>query len=264
MAFYNFGLLICLAEAIWDSLLIKSRTYKQIIIIGAVFALLDIFTIRVVFDPADIKAVAYSGGPHAKGSAVDGIQWNPKFADLRVVLNNPSSDAYKDLNVVMIPDAWINTASIVDGGDDCKLLREPGSGFALSKTGKETRPQYSITAHNAFGQMAFDDRYGDNFTIAATRPGYRLTCDHFAAHDTIQIIFALVSLRKDVLRLVPSPPTKPGQWRLTNAIGPSCKDCDMLDYVLAAEPRPAVIRVIGTYDKNKRYRVYKIVHVADT
>ena len=244
------GILICLAEAIWDRWLLDAPYGIQVSLVCLIFAFACFFTITVVGEKAPLGVLAYSGGDNP----------NPQIADIYVALNNSSSDEYGNLNIVINPDTWTHEASISEDSNGCALSVEPGNVIAagtITKGGKET-----ITANNAFGQLSLHDSLGNTFTTMASQNGYRLTCSNVHSHLTTVILFESVSPNDAVLKSLPRPNLKSGQWGFSaGEFKPSGPGGSLWGF-LGPKPHPSLVSINGTYKKGERtYRINEKVKI---
>jgi hypothetical protein len=261
-----FGFVALLWEVCVEPELIKRPPWVQVVGIGIIVALFDVFTIGIVAARAPIYFDSYAmrHGNHSDGTNIEGIVWDSHFTDLKVGITNMSVDGYDNLDVAIQPDRWTHKAAIVGSYAGCSVLPMGGDAVLAGMTG--TGGATSITAHRSLEGVALDaqDNKGNLYTTLATEHGYRLRCDKFPPHFTIQIVFALVAVRQDAIGELFSkgvPPLPPGGWGLstTEISGPK-SSFDLLD----TRPYPVAVHVDGNYERKlKPYKVEQTVKIED-
>src|SRR6266853_4061317 len=256
------GIVVGLAEAMWDPWLLKKRGAIQVPIIGSVFAFATFFTISVVLANAPIAIVVYLGGSenYAPGTQIGGIEWNPKFTDVRVALNEPSMDDYQSLNIVISPDTWTHEAAILNGPKDCSLSPEPGDAILAGWTKKGGDD--TVVGNNVFGTFNFHDSLGTELPPMAIRNGYRLSCNSFQAHSTIQLVFASVTLNNEFLKPLQQPNPKQGQWGFSvGEFAPGSAKYSIWD-IFGSRPHPTIVSLVGSYRNGPRtYLINKTIKI---
>jgi len=257
------GIAICLAEGIYEPRLrrLDYRIQTAMICVVVVFAAL--FTIKIVGAKSPIDALAHMGAPaeYPPNAQIAGIEWNPKFADVRVALNDPISDDYSNVNLVVRPNSWVYKAAIVDQGTGCSLLEEPGQKI-FAATAIKSSEKDAITADNTFGKLSVRDSDANVFNALASDSGYRLTCSFFPSHSSIEIVFAAVATNNDLLKSMPPPKLKRGEWGFSvGEFKPENKNDTVLDF-WGPKPQPSAVRLAGTYRNGSRtYSIDKTVKI---
>jgi hypothetical protein len=248
-----------IAALIWEVCvepeLTKRSIWIQVVGIGLVFALFDLFTIGVVAARAPIAFYSYAmrKGDYPAGTVIGGITWDPHLTDLRVAVTNPSDDDYQDLDLAVQPDKWSYKAAIVTSPSGCDLTPIGGNTVFLARNGKGGSTTVTMTPIGT----GFDahDNQGNLYTSLATESGYRLRCGKFPAHFSVQIVFAVVTVRPDLL---PKQSNFSGTYM--TELTPTKSDFDLLD----RRPSPSVVLMRGSFIRVlKRYSITGTINIKD-
>jgi hypothetical protein len=171
-----FGFLLCLAECTWEPELLRRPYQLQIVLIGAAFALVAMFTILVVGVQAPLEIFATgNNAEYPSGELVGDIAWNTKFYPLRISINNPSTHDYNDVDFVIRPDKPITKITQISGF--CRIHFEDNL---------PTTEDLAVISTSG-GVTALSP------ALLAADSGYRARCDTLPAHSAVEIVAAVVS-----------------------------------------------------------------------
>ena len=198
------------------------------------------FTWKMVLVEAPLSMQAIiTDGDYQPGTNINGIIWKKGFAELRLMLFNPSHNDYHDVDLSLQPVEPI--AAIKQGTN-------------LSGVVFLDRLRFSarMVAHVSGKNTALP------FIIAATDAGYTMHCSDFPAQTSIEIVMALANVKWN-------PPAEPSQQPITEE-----KDFTLRvkfddgstywlarpdgDVFLPQRPTTQSIKVEGTYDAALRTR----------
>jgi hypothetical protein len=239
------GFVLLILEVCVEPELLKRPVWIQVALLAACFAGFDILTITLISPYAPVGVISYSprNGEYKLGTEFAGIEWDSHLADLRVSLTNPNYADYEKVDFAIYPDAWTHKAAILNASQGCELMALPRDKLSVSMNmkGGATR----ITSTNLGGDTDIHDNSGDIFTTLATDGGYRLRCETFFSHSTIQIVFALVTLPS----FIDTKPPPPGKKKLETVEIAGAKSAFE---VLGDKPNPKNVRVEGHFKKNKQ------------
>jgi hypothetical protein len=207
----SFGWFVTLAYALFLIIGIEvlfEPTLKRIrwFLLFLVLAVMVWFGNSVHFAKAPVNLNAYvRPGNYPANTTIGGVSWDPHFTDLRVAVINPTNDDYKDLDVAIVPDTWIYEASLLSTGADCQLSRLEGN--VISVATAATGGDLTVTARRVGNGLETYDNLGNIYKPLASENGYRLSCTKVPKHYTVQIVFASVRIRPDLLK---RPALSPG------------------------------------------------------
>jgi len=244
-------------EICFEPELIKRPVWIQVVGIGIVGVLFDIFTIGVVAAraPIDIYSYAMRSGNYSDGTDIGGITWNSHFTALTVAITNSTADDYTDLDLTVRPDKLTYKAVIFGDSAGCNLSSIGGNTIFTSITkGGATK----VTMQHLGESFEAQDNVGDVFTPLATESGYRLRCGKFPGRFTIRIVFGLVAIHPD---LIPKQLPAPGKVGMSyvEIAGPK-SGLDILD----SRPSPSTVIVTGNYARKlKPYSIGCTIPVKD-
>lgn len=163
--------LFSLAFCDYISGVIRSRFRREAQVLGTVILLT--LTFFLVSHPKTLNWSAWSNnGDYLPGTVIGGIKWRPDFSELRMVIENPTSEDYTDLDITITPDIAIAEAGQVSSLPGVSFLNgAEGSDFYGSgkdpKTGKPFQQRFagpisssnrvlcSKLPHNAVLHMVF-------------------------------------------------------------------------------------------------------------
>lgn len=196
------------------------------------------------FSPPRAEALVTAG--YAPNSVIGGVTWKPEFAELRMVIHNPTDEDYSDIDLGMNPDVWIYRASILGDSHGCSLSVEPGGRKAevtiAGQTGNDT-----VTGNNIFGEIDLHDTQGNSWMTVATDDGYRLECDKLRPSTTVQVMLVAVTLN-GFGGCTPPPSAAPDQWDLKACdLKPSGGHQPSYEDVFGPKPVPHTVAVQGSY-----------------
>jgi hypothetical protein len=253
------GFVLCLAEFIWEPALLNKPYQVQIALIGIVFALAVAFSINVVSlsAPLNFDSYAMRNGEYPSGTVIAGIHWDSHLTDLRVSITNPTDADYYNLDLAVQPDKWNYKAGMLEENTGCLLTSIGGNGLLIvdSAKGGENR----VTMHRVGDKFEASDSLGDVFEHFITEGGYRLRCDKFPAKFTVQIVFALASIKPELRAKFLPRDMKPGvnltvtEWLPMNKFD-----------ILEVKPSPSRVAIQGNYARGiKRFSISRTVQITD-
>ncbi|MGA2905798.1 MAG: hypothetical protein ABSD98_18390 [Candidatus Korobacteraceae bacterium] len=170
--------ILALAE-IWFEPMFNRRFLRPILTLLVVSVCLW-FSLKVVFVPAplQINAVCHSGH-YPKGTEYNGINWEPYFSDLRVVIANRSDSDYDDMDIELRPDVYIAAIRQVDD--------TPNVSFVAVRT-------------NVTSVAVFQPNPADSNTVIpipvnpnGDTPAYRVRCLKLPAQSFIELVIATIN-----------------------------------------------------------------------
>lgn len=255
-----FGFLLCLVECIYEPALLCRAYQLQIGGLVIIFSLAAAFTIGVVLvsAPLTIDSYAIRTEEQPSKNTIAKIPWNSHFTDLRVSVTNPSDDDYHDVDLVVQPDRWNYKAAILDENSGCLVSSVGGNAVLVvpSSKGGATR----VTAHYVGENFQAEDDAGDVFEPFITEGGGRLRCAKLPAHFTVQLVFALASIDRNLASKASAPLNKPGEWSF------SVTELLPIDMFNLLEERPSTSEVMirGKYARGmKRFSIARTVRVTN-
>lgn len=177
-----------LALDIWYEPDLSEKWKIKLLVSAIVIGLAVAFTWSTVFEQAPLPVSAIvTDGEYSAGTVVSGIDWSPEFTELDVDIQNPTDDAYEDLDVVIRPTSAVAAIAQVTNVPDVSFEDKDG-----------------ISTH----AVDYDTRTGNSrampLILLATDAGYRVRCPHLPAHGDIKIVMALADIKWD------PPPRQPG------------------------------------------------------
>ncbi len=150
VAFVYLGLSLWVADLQFEPWFRSNRPAR---IIGTgVFAVIGIaFSVGVVFRSAPLEMDALiPSGEYTAGTVISGVKWNSEFTALRVMLNNPTSLDYDNLEALIEPDASIVHISEITSsgltflGDVTKEVTDIGGVIAKLPSLTRTDPDGTV------------------------------------------------------------------------------------------------------------------------
>jgi hypothetical protein len=179
--FFWFGaVLIYLAAALWIAdICVENLSHpNKGILIAVVLLAAGLFTKFVVLFSPQLEVVAHSDrGDYKAGEVIDGISWKPGYSELRVAITNHSGRDYENLDMQILPDAWIN--------EEIQTSHITGCSFPESENGL-----MSAVAHGT------DPVTGKPFDQLLTKGphnlGVRVRCEKLPNHSSLQILIATI------------------------------------------------------------------------
>jgi hypothetical protein len=240
-----FGFMGCLAECIWEPELIKRPYQIQIVLIGIMGFLFDMFAINVAFVAAPINFTSFQTDiDYTAGNAPAGISWEPFFTELDFIVTNPSDGNYDNVDLLVRPD------------------------FPVAKVAQQSSLQ----------GVSFEDRYGVNvratveevgfrppipMVFLGTNAGYKVHCASIPPNTSLSLVLAVVEFTKakpedsgraftipsgaDLSRLVMSPTITNKEGTFTYWFGSAV---NKVNYI----PKPTVKDVHVEISYTTRYR----------
>jgi hypothetical protein len=246
---YPYGSSIALGYLLLAIIAIEARLDPWLKRVRYLLIVLDVlacvwFSIAVTFSTAPLDLNAYVvPSDYQSGTSIGGIRWHPNLTELRLTITNPSSEDYRDLDIVIQPDKWTHSAAILGDAAGCFVLSVGGNAISSTIAGKSGK--LTMSATRAGSKFDTYDNLGNVYTTAATDGGHRLRCSEFPSGFTILIVFALVTLPPS--DLLPMPPSAPvGGMSIAASELAGVKN--ILD-VFGKKPFPHKIVLTGKYTK---------------
>ena len=253
------GFVLCLAECIWEPVLLTRPYQLQIALIGIVFALAVVFSITVVLVSAPLAFDSYAmrKGEYPSGTVIAGISWDSHLTDLRVSVTNPTDDDYYNVDLTAQPDKWSYKAAIFEDNTGCLLTPMGGNSLLIVPSVKGGAT--TVTEHHVGDKFEVADNVGDVFEPFITEGGYRLRCEKFPAKFTVQIVFALASIDRDLESKL-SPKLKSGEWGMSfGELLPINKF-----NLLGPRPSPSLVTIQGNFKRGvKGFSISRTLLVTD-
>jgi len=259
-----FAFVIALFEIIYEPWILRKPIHFQVGLIVILLFFSDLFTIQI-FHFRDIRTIAQIVEAEA-GSNIAGIKWYEQFSELRVAIHNPDEDRYRDINVIVRPDAWVYDAAIFDTPPDhCKVEKAPANGPSLM-IGETKKSATSMTLYNFFGRLEMHDSAGNPYYEIATVAGYRLTCDALEPSSTVQLVFATVTLNPMSESIMRSgSQIEPGKWGFhgVELRPPPGHIVNPVEDFFGSKPTPTAVEIDGIYKYGAlRHRIKRALKVA--
>lgn len=145
-------------------------------ILGAIgIAIYTVFTLTVVWvnAPLNVSPLIQSS-EYRTGSVISGIPWSSRFSQLHMILENPTSMDYEDVDVLLRPDEAI--AGIGQNGNI------PNVSFIMNT---------SLTMQAEIRDFSSGARQGVQLTTLAFDGGYRVRCDKLPRNSQLDIVIAI-------------------------------------------------------------------------
>jgi hypothetical protein len=189
---------------------------------GITYALLIVFASHEwIFLPAPMEVTPFSNvTEYGPGSKLHDIDWLPRYSQLRVDINNPTSTDYDSFDAQLTTDLVINHLVQVGGLSQCEIegihgINEPAHWQHMQRNqpvGPIDDPlsEYQVIPRDKNGN-AIVPFMGSDWT-------YRIRCDKIAAHNRLQLFGALVVINPHAYECqAPCPwpffdSPKPAQW----------------------------------------------------
>ncbi|MGD1097701.1 MAG: hypothetical protein ABSB35_37655 [Bryobacteraceae bacterium] len=192
------GFTMTVAEVALDPFFLRRSERIQLLAFAAVFCLIAWFTIRIPLMNAPLAVDSWIYPGQHSDVTIGTIKWNSHFTDLRVTLTNPSPNDYDDLNITLVPKAWIYDATLLDS-NGCTLNRSAGGDVQLVSLDSKVSKHHSFSMRKLpDGSMEVYDSEGNLYHTVATNSGFTLRCSKVASTSTIHLVFAAVSQSNDL------------------------------------------------------------------
>lgn len=143
--------------------------------IGSTLGLIAYYTLWAVFVPLTLHA-STSAAIKPAGVNIGGIQWSPKFADVRINIGNNSNIDFEKIDLVLK-----SAVPIKEGGQATNI---PGVSF-----GYHSIPTITPEIINQAGQ-----RVSIPVVPLASTIGYRVRCDVLPKNSHIEVVLAIVNI----------------------------------------------------------------------
>jgi hypothetical protein len=156
----------------------KLTTKWKTPVIAVLVGLAAIFSWVCVFvdAPVDFGAII-TDAPYPAGTNIAGISFRPEFTELRLLIKNPTTMDYKNLNIVIQPT--VPVAAIA------QLTNVSGVSFE-DKNGVSAR----MTVYPGPGKATAVPQ-----SLLATDVGYRMRCERLLSGQSITVIIALADMK---------------------------------------------------------------------
>ncbi len=135
------------------------------------------FGVAIVPAPLEVDAISWTSDYRSGSAPVSTIPWSPKFSELQLILNNPTSTRYEDVDFIVRPDQPI--AAIAE-------LTSIG-GVHIS----EASPTSLTMGMLHGGTQKFE---ANPLVLIATDAGYRIRCDVLPPHEHVGIVMAIANI----------------------------------------------------------------------
>jgi hypothetical protein len=122
---------------------------------------------------------------------INGIQWQPDYTELDVVINNPSESNYDDLNILIRPDFPVAQIAQMSNLSDVSFEDKMG---VTARVTQEEAPLFPPRA--PFGPAS-------PYVLLATNAGYKVHCGRIPPTSSLRLVLALVDIKQSI-------PYKPG------------------------------------------------------
>jgi hypothetical protein len=171
-----FGCVLCFAEVIWEPWLLHHKHWQwQVACIGVILLFVDWFSISVVLVNAPIDVMALSMGP-VRNLNPGGIDWKPSYSELDVVLANQTEMTYENLDVLIRPDAPVANIAQIGKLAGVSFADRYGLIGNISVTNEQTHEILKAS-------------------ILATDAGYSVHCKEIPAHQSLNLVLAIVRMK---------------------------------------------------------------------
>jgi len=238
IAFYGFFFLLLIEWALEP----KLNTTTRAILIFVTLIGIAVFTYIVPLSQAPCKFEAYLHKDDGNLSKIEGVDWNKHFSDVRIAVANPTDEPYKDLDISINVDSWINKAVILNPIQGCDLTRNDGNA-KLSVAKNDHKGQITFEGRRSGTGADVYDSAGNQYIDLATHAGYRLRCSILPSNYTVRLLYVAVSPKQ----LPPQAP--PGGMALAAGLIPMSQDMDLYDAALGSRPRPNKATFKGSYSR---------------
>jgi len=164
------------------------------------------FSIAVVFVPAPVSIFTLTtpfNYPENKGPA--NIDWRPYYAELDVLISNPTDGNYDDINVLVRPDAPVAAVAQLSNLLDVSF-----------------EDQFGMTTHFTIEDVSQPDKQL-TMVFLATDAGYKVHCGRIPPYTSLKIVMAVVSIdpgreRKPNEPFMLSPNVKLEEFYVTSTV----------------------------------------------
>jgi hypothetical protein len=260
------GLMFLILRVCVEPWLVQRPMWLQIALLAILFVSVDWFSIGMVWAkaPLDFQSYAMRNGDYQVGTVIAGIDWDSHLTDLRLAVTNSSDDGYENLDLTIQADQWIYKAAIFSGPTGCDLSHTERIGRVISIMMPKESGVIKVTATRVGESIDFHDSSGNAWTTLATDVPYRLTCGKVPSHSTIQIVFAAVKVRSQLLKglFPPNAPKLSDTWDTT--VKELTRNAHSKFDLLDSRPSPSVVGLTGRYAHNlKPFKIAMTVNVAD-
>lgn len=144
------------------------------------------FTRSFVLVPAPLGVSAMATiAEYPTGTTIAGIPWKPYYTEETFLINNPTDEAYTDIELVLHPDHPVVTAAQ-----------------------KTSLPNVLVQEEHDFGLRMSMDQYVVPFVLVASNTSYNVHCDRLPARSALEILVVLVDFKPQMVRPgtgLPSP-----------------------------------------------------------
>jgi len=112
------------------------------------------------------------------GTVVGGITWRPEFRELDVIVNNPTSRSYADLNLLLQPHVPIAAIGQVNNISDVTF-----------------EDRFGNSMHQALINTASGGGVLNPLVLADTDAGYKIRCNKLPANSSLKIVIAIAEVK---------------------------------------------------------------------
>lgn len=123
---------------------------------------------------------------YVSGTVIEGIQWQPYYTELDVIINNPTDASYEDVNVLVRPDYPVARIAQLSNLSDVSF--EDKMGLTMRMMIEES-PLYEDGTSGPFGPAS-------PYVFIATNAGYKIHCGRIPPDSSLRLIMALVDIKK--------------------------------------------------------------------
>jgi hypothetical protein len=185
-SFVYLGLLVLIIDP-WIEPSLKKVPIRWRGIPSLIFTIpLVLFSVFVVFLPSPLEVAARdNAGTYPDGEVIGGIEWNPKFSDVRVVFRNSTTHEYRNL------DFTVSTGYLIIASAQTSNL--PGVTVYNTAAGPD---QVLGSAKDVRGNTVYLSYKNTTFASG----GIRFTCDRLPRGMALEIILAVINLPKTATR----------------------------------------------------------------
>ncbi|MGH7182628.1 MAG: hypothetical protein ACREJN_11710 [Nitrospiraceae bacterium] len=184
--FVNLGLIIFGIDVFferWEKRWLRWCCVFVVVAVAGAFNWFSFADYRLEFDSvteaADVE--------HQPGTSIAGIPWRPEFTKLEVIIRNPTTSNYSDLDLIIRPDMAV--AKIAQLTDIQGLSLEDKYGVKTTIVQGEVQGQGHRQTEIPL-------------VLHATNAGYRVRCEKLPGKTGIRLILAVVGIRQPRRSLV--------------------------------------------------------------
>jgi hypothetical protein len=189
------GALVSLLEVISDEFFNKKCHYAlQVILVGAIFGLFDLFLIFIVMDAAPLVVYATSTVPkYGQFSAPYGIEWRSEYSQLNFTLKNSSDKDYENFDAEISTDLVFEKIKQIRGLEDCKIEGTHPTGDVTNQLMAGGVPVGPVEVNPGEYKVVPADKDGRIIgpELGGADTKYRIRCDRLPAKSNADFFAAL-------------------------------------------------------------------------